>query len=874
MATSGVSSSSSTGGMFTSTLRIGGLATGLNTDELVSSLMKAERIPLDKIYQKKQLAEWKRDAYREITNSLVGFKNDYFNLLKSSSNMLSRSTYKKFSISVIDSALATTSTTVSATANSDATPGTHTITVNKMASADTAESTVSFSSAPVTGTVDLSGKNFRISLDGGTTYYDIQFGAGKTYTSVQDMAKDLQELIDANSNLKGKVAASYGSSNNLVISGIGSTTSLTLAAGADDALAAVGIILAGGLPSETRTYQGVTADLKSAGDITDVAALNGKKFNLTLDGVTKEITIGTNADMDALVTDLNNKIGAAFGNNKIIVSKTGDNLKQLKFDTVENSGVNKITLSSGTSPDDGLSLMGFSSGDSNRLSTGMTLEKLANKFAVPLNFVGGTNAVTSSDAITNTSWKGKTFNLTVDGQTRAITFTTDPTSDSLASTLQNLIDGQFGAGAVTVSMGADNKLTFTKGTAGYFSFSSSTSNDALADLKIETGTTTSGQLKFNINGKDFSFSATQTLANMMSAINSDSTAKVRMSYDESADKFRIVSNQLGVGDNIKITENPLTGGNFFDGASGISTVNTVTSRGVDASVIVDGQQMTRSSNTFTVNGISYTLLNERPGVQQSVSISLDVDGIYNNIKNFVDKYNEIIDKINTKLSEKYDRDYPPLTSEQKDAMSDDDIKKWEEKAKTGLLSNDSILDKIVTDMRRALSDPISGESTVLFGIGITTGSYLDKGKLEIDETKLKAAIQNNPDGVANLFSKQSSTFPTYSRSASASQRATRYSEEGLMQRISDILEDNISTYRDNNGNKGVLLEKAGLVGDASEFDNLLYDEINQYTEKANDLTERLAEKEENYYKKFTNLEVFINQMNQQSSWLSSQLSQN
>ena len=88
---------------YSSTLRITGLATGLDTDQIVSDLMKVERIPYDRLYQSKQLAEWKRDTYREITSLLAGFKSEFFDYLRPATNMLSQATYKQFNIQVVDS---------------------------------------------------------------------------------------------------------------------------------------------------------------------------------------------------------------------------------------------------------------------------------------------------------------------------------------------------------------------------------------------------------------------------------------------------------------------------------------------------------------------------------------------------------------------------------------------------------------------------------------------------------------------------------------------------------------------------------------------------------------------------------------------------
>jgi flagellar hook-associated protein 2 len=249
-------------------------------------------------------------------------------------------------------------------------------------------------------------------------------------------------------------------------------------------------------------------------------------------------------------------------------------------------------------------------------------------------------------------------------------------------------------------------------------------------------------------------------------------------------------------------------------------------------------------------------------------LTQDTDTVFNSIKSFVDKYNTMIDTINAKSDEKYDRDYPPLTTDQRAAMSDTDITKWETQAKTGLLHNDGILNKIVEDMRKALYDPINGIANGLTSIGITTGSYEDKGKLVIDETALRSAISTSPDKVTSIFSKESTKI--YSPNASAADRATRYSDNGIANRLSDIIQDNIRTTRDSNGTKGVLLEQAGLVGDISEFTNSIYKEIGEYDTKMDDLNSLMTDKENRYYAKFSAMEEAISKMKSQSSWLGSQ----
>lgn len=840
MSTSGVSP-------YSTKFRIGGLATGMDTDQIVKDLMRVEKIPLDKVLQKKQLAEWRRDDYRNITNLLRGFKNDYFDFLKPANNMLSQSTYKRFIATSMEGS--TTSTVVSASGTVNASTGTHTVTVNQLATADAALSAQSFTGTGAAG-LGLTGTDFNITIDG--ELKNISFTSDPT--SFDNLVSALQDKLNTAFG-SGKVAVSH-SAGVLNIATAGSSRNLTLAAGTVDALTVMNVA-----PGSVNA--GVTKTLQSTAQIVNTT-LSGKTIKVALDGVTKEIALADYADVEALKNSLQASINTAFGSGKILVDKVGvGGGDGLKFSTV-GSTVSRISLYSGTT-NDGLQNMNFTSGTSNRLSTGWSLGQIAGQLDTPLTFAGGTSDVTSTGDITNLALNGKKFNLTIDGVTKEITFASDPASVAdLGTTLQGLIDAQFGAGKITVAESPANRLTLTRGAGtGYFTITSGIAgSNALEQLNFISGTGASGQLKFTVNSKEFTFNASQTLSAMMGIINADSTAKVNITYDETSDKFNVAATQLGAGSNIDISQ---TLGNFFSSASKINTGTSVTTQGVDAEAVIDGQTLLRSSNVITVNGVTYTLLRQS-ATEQKVTLSSDVDSVYNSIKSFVDKYNEIIATVNSKISEEYDRNYQPLTSEQKGSMSEDDIKKWEDKAKTGLLKNDTIIQNMLYGIRKGLTDNITGISASLSSIGITTGTYDEKGKLHIDETKLRNAIQNDPDSVMSIFAKQSSY--TYYDTGN---RNTRYSEEGIAYRMSDIIDDNIRTSRDVNNLKGTLLEKAGMVGDGSEFTSILYKEIYDYDIKIVDFNNKLNDKEDKYYKKFAAMERAISQMNSQSKWLASQL---
>ncbi|HAN10731.1 MAG TPA: hypothetical protein DCP90_09000 [Clostridiales bacterium] len=515
---------------------------------------------------------------------------------------------------------------------------------------------------------------------------------------------------------------------------------------------------------------------------------------------------------------------------------------------------------------------------------------------------GVTKDVQSSAVIADFNLDGKQLKISLDGTQKTITLSNYADMDALILDVNSKIKTAFGKGiddingkitAAETSVGS-GKLQFTVGNGAsvmVLQTADVTANDALSSLNLTTGDSNrlntsaklgdlktkfnteltfggvdSDELRFKINGSDeFVFDTDTTLSEMMSEINSDTKANVIMKYDEVNDKFTIEAKTKGAGANIIIDQ---TIGGFFSATSNIAA--TSYSNGVDAKVTIDGQEILRNSNEFTVNNVSYKL----KGITTNtidINMNIDADKVFENIKTFISKYNELIDNVNSKISEAYDRSFQPLTDDEREAMSDDDIVMWEKKAKTGLLRNDNILKTMVYKMRTAMAEAVGGGSGMLSSIGISTIGYEDKGKLVINENKLKEAITSNPDKVADIFARKSETHPAYKRTLTADERKIRYEEEGIANRLFDILEDNMSTYRDANGKKGFLVEKAGIVGDSSEATNVLTKQIIEYELDIEDWEDKLADKEDSYYAKYAALEVAIQKMNSQSSYISNML---
>lgn len=334
-----------------------------------------------------------------------------------------------------------------------------------------------------------------------------------------------------------------------------------------------------------------------------------------------------------------------------------------------------------------------------------------------------------------------------------------------------------------------------------------------------------------------------TLDGVIAQLNSDPNLGVSAFYDEQTGRISIMKKETGAQASIKLADQATV--DFFVqlGFTNTSAGQELSGKtaGKDAVVTINGLETTRSSNTFTINGVTYTVKSLGTA---TVTTSTDVDAIFNAIKGFVDKYNEVIDKINAKLKEERYRNYPPLTDEQKESMTEKQIELWEEKAKSGLLRGDSILSSGLSKMRMDLYTSVQGVVSgfsQLAEIGITTSSnYLDGGKLMIDETKLRRKIQENPDAIYRLFNNDS----------------TNYSEKGIARRLRDTIKDTI----------GKVEQKAGkTVWTNHQF--AIGRDLIQINEQIDRFEDRLKQIEDRYWRQFTAMEKAIQRANEQSMYL-------
>jgi len=488
---------------------------------------------------------------------------------------------------------------------------------------------------------------------------------------------------------------------------------------------------------------------------------------------------------------------------------------------------------------------------------------------------------------------GKTLVVNLNGIEKTITFSDIEyaTASDVADEIQSQLNTVFGSGKIavnlngdTITLSASNSTimikTSTDGSdpGDALTFASYSSNRIDLNVSLASASLRNSALsgedkiEFTINGKPFSFDATVTLSDIMRIVNA-SDAGVKMSYSTLTDKFTLVSTETGAASDITIAD---VTGNLMGALFGTG----VKTAGTDAIVrlSVDGSTdpesiitVTRSTNTIDVNGIIITIKGKEAGAAEeniTINLSYDTEAILNKIKDFIADYNALLSEITTKLSEEYDRDYLPLTQDQKDAMTEKEIELWEKKAKTGLLRNDIYLKSIAEELKKCFYMPVMELSDnslplgILSEIGIATTIYADKGKLTVDENKLRNALNANPEKVIALFAQQSDkSFSVY---ATNEWLTERFNEEGIFHRLSDVLNTNLNKT---GTKKGALINLVGSPTDSYKGETEYSKRIKELKEKIDYLEQKLAKEEDNYWRKFTAMEKALAKLNQQNSWL-------
>lgn len=306
--------------------------------------------------------------------------------------------------------------------------------------------------------------------------------------------------------------------------------------------------------------------------------------------------------------------------------------------------------------------------------------------------------------------------------------------------------------------------------------------------------------------------------------------------------------------NLKQSVNGVTKENKFTVKASSSDNNSVT--GVTGSIRIDGATYETTDNKVNANGIIYDVsgasIYDVSGASvnatSTVTVTQDVDAIVDKVKSFVEDYNKLLSSLYEKYDEKPDSNYKPLTQAQKDAMKDEQVEKWEEKAKKGILYHDQTLGKIILNMRSAISNQIElsdGTTTSAYSIGISTVAGNIKGQITLDETKLRAALAEDPDSVYKVFASLDSND------------MENTAKSGIAQRLGDVFTAATKSIR----------TRAGTSTDVTE-DSDLNNLLRQLQTKMSNFKKMMDAFEDKLYKKYDTMESTLAKLGTQLNFIS------
>ena len=707
----------------------GGLASGIDRDALIEQMTARTT---SKITSKKQAMtklEWKRDAYRSISNKIIDLQDNYLSY-SATKSLKNSDFFAKNQVSVQGDPDYTKY--ISATGNADTASRVSVLGVNKLATSATLISGEKKTDSAITlggiSESDFTNKKVKTSNLSGTkltfgtysitdkkfteeatftfpTSYEKKVDGGKTetvtidYTASSDkIVEQLNEALDSQGFLgkDGKSGIKFTLNGDQIQ--ISQTDSITdkgksyVIRGTSSALKSLGFN--SGNMNQDEIDNGIS--LKEFNDHTssfEAAAitkqplsgyLKGKSISVSYGGQTRNIElIGDKEeikDFKAFKDSLQNKLDKAFGSGKVTVGE-GQN-GSLTFTATDN----KQTLQISADSKELQNALGITSTQSNKISTGSSL------------------------------WENR----------------------------------------VKLGLGKYN----TKEEL----------NDALKN--------------FTVNGaKIDNITADTTVDGLLTAINNNKDAGVTATYLGSENKFVLSSNEKGEGRKITLGADPkdttdaanlIFGGVSTDGTDG------------EMSILYNGVQttITSSSNTFSIDGLDIRATNTfntgsataEGGV--SFTASADTEKVTETVKKFIEAYNAMIDEVRTQATTKPDSNYKPLTDDQKNEMNETSIKNWEDKAKEGILYNSSALKDLDNATQGIFSsmmmNGVSYDDLEKIGISFSD-DYTAGGKIVFDEEKFKTAMDSDPEKVSDLFTGTHGIVNTIDSTLST--YATRYASK-------------------------------------------------------------------------------------------------
>lgn len=362
------------------------------------------------------------------------------------------------------------------------------------------------------------------------------------------------------------------------------------------------------------------------------------------------------------------------------------------------------------------------------------------------------------------------------------------------------------------------------------------------------------KFEFSINGEKFTFEKSSTVGDVINAINKADIG-VKASFSTMTQSFKLESTETGTAGKLNIEQ---TSGNLLNSLFNSSddfTKKDAYGKNGTITISTDGENYTTytsASNEYSFDGTTFNIAklgnfdSSVEGVDEiTVTTEKDTSSIKETVIKFIDAYNQLLDdvygEIQTSRPKKNGSYYDPLTDEQEEEMKSDEIEKWNNEAKKGLLYQDNYLSTFVSSIRGAMSSA-KVDGFTLYDLGISLASdWKSNGKLVVDEDKLENAINTYGDKVTSFFVD---------------------TDKGLAATLNNEIDRAISTK---DKKVGYLSGIAGIENTTTEKDNALYSQISNMQTLINNLQTRYENEMERYWKQFTTLETYMSNMQSQSS---------
>lgn len=841
--------------------RFAGLVSGLDTESLVKAMTSNTKNRLNSQKQKLQSLTWKQESYRDVISKISDFKSKYLDILSSTSIKAN---------AVMNSYKATSSNekVVTATATAGAIPAKYTIkeahaaksaSISSTGSISTGEVKLDFSNAvsgrSYTVEMELDGVKKNVTFKAGTnieaTKQNFLSATNAVFAEVKGSDKQF-EFTDGTSNLKfnGNDGVFHTFSVGYNEQGVGLKNTTSNKIYSSTAIDKVGFKQALQETDDGKyafNINGVDFEFAKDTTITNIVkTVNDSKagVKLSFSNISQSFTIESTATGDAAEINIyqtkGNLLNAMF-------NLGSDSLKPMNADTAELTYIGKVETSG-------------------NLSSTVT-DRFDEKF----------------------DWaKGPLFtNLKVtdeDGNTVDITMNIGVELDKMSPALgdDGYSDTQIEIAFNTAFYSAYGSINGTGIDEGIFKYSNGTLTIDSPDRIIE--------FENSFTKGDKALTNAKTLNATPAYIPADGVKT--MTFERNGEEV-VVNGKGGMDINLqdlieaKIIMLPSDGnviaaGNvtakddaakdFLNKVFGKESIvgaddnDVLTARGSNSILEVssDGETFTKyssASNLFTFDGTTINLTDAKDFVAETeddyitVETAKDNSGVKEVIKSFIDDYNTLVNELykitSTSRPKSSGSYYDPLTEEQEEEMSDKEIEKWNENAKTGLLYRDTNVLKFLSEIRSTMLTRVDGMG--LNDLGIAGKSWLVDGKisldqmngqLAIDESKLDSMLEAYGDQVVNLFT----------------------GKDGLAAKLENVIDKAVSTSKTSTKGYGYLSHMAGVEGTRTEKDNQIYKQMEYINKLIDRLNTKYENEQERYWKKYTRLETMMSKMQSTMSY--------